>query len=427
MIGRVIIALLPLCFFAGCAEPDDEVVVVSFWGFGREGEAVRELVPEFERRHAGIRVRVQQIPWTAAHEKLLTAFVGDALPDVAQIGNTWLPEFKMLGALEDLSGRVAASDVVEKGDYFEGVWDTNILDGHLYGAPWYVDTRLLFYREDMLRRAGYDRPPETWDEWVEMMHAIGDVAGEGNFAALLPTNEWQHPIVFALQTGSGILQNESTRGDFESPSFRRAFEFYVGLFREGLAPAVGASQISNLYQEFARGYFSMLVTGPWNIGEFRQRIPDELQDQWMTAPLPGPDGPESGVSLAGGAGLVLFRSSEVKEKAWAFIEYLSEPETQARFFELTGNLPARMSTWQSSGLRYDRHAAAFWVQLQRVSPTPKLPEWERVVTRVFEYAEAVIQGNMDIDRALEALNRDVDAILEKRRWMLARADEEAGL
>ena len=57
--------------------------VVSFWALGREGEVVAELLPEFERAHPGIRVEVQQIPWTAAHEKLLTAFVGDATPDLA--------------------------------------------------------------------------------------------------------------------------------------------------------------------------------------------------------------------------------------------------------------------------------------------------------------------------------------------------------
>ena len=33
----------------------------------REGEVLRDLVPEFERAHPGVRVRVQQIPWSAAH------------------------------------------------------------------------------------------------------------------------------------------------------------------------------------------------------------------------------------------------------------------------------------------------------------------------------------------------------------------------
>jgi multiple sugar transport system substrate-binding protein len=402
----------------------DGVVVVDFWGMGREGEVVRALVPEFERQNPGIRVRVQQIPWTAAQEKLLTAFAGDAMPDVAQLGNTWVPQFQMLNAIEDLTERVAASQAVLEQDYFDGIWDTNVIGGRLYGVPWYVDTRLLFYRKDILEAAGHPEPPRTWDEWMQMMRDVKRVTGPGNYAALLPTNEWQHPIVLAMQAGSGILRENATRGDFTSPEFRRAFEFYVNIFREGLAPPVGAQHISNVYQEFARGYFAMYFTGPWNIGEFRRRLPPEMQDRWMTAPMPGPDGPESGLSLAGGASLVLFRSSRQKQAAWKLIEYLSDPETQARFYELTGNLPATVSTWDKVGLQDDRHAAAFYRQLQRVQPAPKLPEWERIVTRVFEYSEEVIQGGMRIDRALESLNRDIDAMLEKRRWMMERQRAE---
>ncbi|MGH7718798.1 MAG: extracellular solute-binding protein, partial [Gemmatimonadaceae bacterium] len=120
-------------------------VELRLWAMGREGEVVSELVRTFERANPGIRVRVQQIPWTAAHEKLLTAHVGDATPDIAQLGNTWIPEFAALGALEPLAGRAAASAIVDSADYFEGIWATNVVDDTLFGIPWYVDTRVLFY------------------------------------------------------------------------------------------------------------------------------------------------------------------------------------------------------------------------------------------------------------------------------------------
>jgi hypothetical protein len=73
---------LPLVLLAagGCQRQRDTTAVVDFWVLGREGEVVQQLVPEFERRTPG--VRVQQIPWSAAHGKLLTAYVGEAMPDV---------------------------------------------------------------------------------------------------------------------------------------------------------------------------------------------------------------------------------------------------------------------------------------------------------------------------------------------------------
>ena len=63
---------------AGCASPHEDGTTLTFWTIGREGEAVVKLLPDFERQHPGIHVRVQQLPMTAAHQKLLTAFAGSS-------------------------------------------------------------------------------------------------------------------------------------------------------------------------------------------------------------------------------------------------------------------------------------------------------------------------------------------------------------
>src|SRR5947208_8749524 len=155
--------MLAVSLTAGCRSSSSETVL-RFWAMGREGEVVVDLVREFERAHPGIRVNVQQLPWTAAHEKLLTAFAGGTTPDICQLGNTWIPEFVALKALEPLDRYLAASPIVRADDYFAGIWDTNQVDGQLYGVPWYVDTRLVFYRRDLLRHAGFFAPPTSCPE-----------------------------------------------------------------------------------------------------------------------------------------------------------------------------------------------------------------------------------------------------------------------
>src|SRR5690606_36497943 len=185
---------------AGCRTPDEgATTTLRFWAMGREAEVVAELLPAFEREHPGIRVELQAIPWTAAHEKLLTAYAANGLPDLLQLGNTWIPEFAAIDALRPLDARVAASGVVDAGDYFEGILDTNRVDGRLVGVPWYVDTRLLFYRKDILREAGVAAPPRTWDEWAAAMEAVRRHAGPGRYAILLPLNEFEPPLSLALQ------------------------------------------------------------------------------------------------------------------------------------------------------------------------------------------------------------------------------------
>jgi multiple sugar transport system substrate-binding protein len=403
----------------GCGGAEDGVTL-RFWAMGREGEVVGELVRDFERENPGVRVEVQQIPWSAAHEKLLTAHVGRATPDLAQLGNTWIAEFVALGALEPLGARVAASAGLSPEAYFSGIWDTNVIGDEPYGVPWYVDTRVLFYRSDLLAEAGYDSMPSTWSGWREAMEAVKRRGGPDRFAVFLPVNEWTQPVILGLQAGSPLLAERATRGAFSEPAFRWAFDFYLGLFEDGLAPAVGNNEIANLYQEFARGYFAMYVTGPWNLGEFRRRLPPELEDAWATAPLPGPDAGTPGVSLAGGSSLVVFRRTEHADQAWRVVEYLSRPDVQRRFYALTGDLPARVEAWDEEALAGQPRLRAFRTQLERVVPTPKIPEWEQIATRVLERAELAIRGGASAGEALERLDRDVDRMLDKRRWLLER-------
>ena len=418
---RAVAALVALAAVAAaCRDGGGGTVTLRLWAMGREGEDVRQLIPEFERLHPGIRVRVQQMPWTAAHEKLLTAYVGEATPDVSQLGNTWVPEFAAVGALEPLGPWVDRSGATRVEDFFPGIWATNVVDDTLFGVPWYVDTRVLFYRSDILARAGYDRPPATWAEWVAAMERIKELGGRDRYPLLLPVEEWAQPVIFGLQNGATLLRDGGRYAAFSEPRFREALEFYVGLYRRGLAPLVASQQVANPFQEFARGGIAMWITGPWNIGELRKRLPAELQDDWMTAPLPGPEPPGPGVSNAGGSSLVMFRRSRHKPEAWKLIEYLTAAEQQRRFFHLNGDLPARESAWRDSALAGDAHARAFLEQLRRATPMPRVPEWEQIAQRVAQAAEQAARGQRTVEDALAALDRDVNEMLEKRRWMLAR-------
>ena len=409
---RSAVALLALATTLGCGTRQD-TTTLRFWAFGREGEVVQELVRGFEREHPGVHVRVQQIPWTAAHEKLLTAIVGRATPDVAQLGNTWIPEMVTLGALAPVTGGLPDSS------YFPGILATNRVNDTLFGVPWYVDTRVLFYRKDILAKAGYQAVPETWAGWLEAMRAIKRVVGPSKYAIYLPVNEWPPMVILGLQQGSPLIDANGF-GVFRQAAYARAFDFLLTLFREGLAPPVSSTEIANLYQEFSRGTFSMYITGPWNLGEFRRRLPPDLQQAWGTAPLPGPDGAASGVSLAGGSSLVVFRASKQTQLALELVRYLARPEQQARFYRLSGDLPARREAWADSVLAADHEAEAFRIQLGRTVPTPMVPEWEQVTTKVMDRTEAAVRGKQSAAAALTSLDADVDRLLERRRFLLTR-------
>ena len=267
---------------------------------GREGESVRQLMPAFEREHPDIHVRVDILPWKGAHEKLLTAFAGDTTPDLCQLGNTWVAELAALGALEPLGARVTRSRDGRPGTTTSRASGTPTASAAtLYGMPWYVDTRLLFYRTDILARAGFDHPPASWAEWARQMAAI---KRHGRPVAL------RHPAAAQRVRTAGIAGPAAGRSRCCATTVATAISrprasstrcaSTTASSASDWAPTVTNAEVSNPWAEFGQGYFAFYLSGPWNIAEFRKRLPADEQEDWATAPLPGPDGP--GASLAGG-------------------------------------------------------------------------------------------------------------------------------
>jgi len=413
--------LLFSLLFLSCNKRTDSQTEISFWAMGAEGEFVQKLVPEFEKQNPGIKVKVQMVPWTAAQEKLVTAYASENSPDVYQLGNTWVPQFSALGAIEELNPWIQKSSIVNQEKYFEGIWDTNVLESGVYGIPWYVDTRVMFYRKDVLAKAGYTSPPKTWDELYDCSKKIKANLPVDKYPIYIPTNEWAPFVIFGLQANANLLKNNATYGNFQSKEFQTAFSFLINFIKEKLAP-MSVSQVTNIYQAFAEEYLNMYISGPWNINEFKKWMKGNLADKWMTAPLPNISKEKyPGVSLAGGSSLVMSKHSKKKKSAWKFIEYLSTPKVQVELFHLINDLPAVKEAWNDPSLKEDIYLKAFYDQFQNVQATPKIPEWEQIVfSKLQQYAEYTARGTMSVEEAMKAMDGDVNTILEKRRWMIER-------
>lgn len=414
---RDVISLIAAATCAGLADscsPRRESGELRFWAMGDEGGKVPQLMPAFEAANRGLRVSIQPLPWTAAHEKLLTGYVGGSLPDISQVGNTWIAELAAIGALAEVPP--SHSNLLT--DQFPAVLETNRVGGKVYGVPWYVDTRVQFFRRDKFAQLGLAEPPATWAEWKSALHGIKRIAGPGNFAILLPLNEFEQLLTFGLQQDEPLLRDHDSRGNFDSPGFKAALSFYKSLFDEGLAPVATSSQISNIWNEFAKGFYSVFVSGPWTIGDLKSRLPDSFQSHWGTAVMPGPH--RSGASAPGGASLVVPKTARDPAASWRLIDYLTRPAVQSRFQQIAGSLPSRRSAWTAPALANDANVQTLARQLDIAKPLPKVPEWERIATELQIVAEAMVRGHLTVDAAAVEMNQRTDRLLVKRRWMLER-------
>lgn len=406
-----LLSLILLSFFSCSKKNENELV---FWAMGAEGESIGKLIPMFEKKY-NIKIKLQQIPWTAAHEKLITAFVSETLPDVFQLGNTWIPEFVALNAIEPLDSIISSSKI-DLNDYFSGILESNVINGQLYGIPWYVDTRVLFYRKDLLSKAGWTNPPKNWKELFDLSVKIKSLTGK--YAIYFPTNEWVPLIIFALQNNAELLTKNYTEPAFTDSNFINAFEYLAKFYQHKLSPS-NITEVTNVYQAFEEGFIAMYITGPWNVSEFKKRLSKDAQNLWMTAALPSSDDNYPGVSIAGGASLVISKRSKKKELAIKLIEFLNHPEIQIEFYKLVGSLPSLKSVWNYPLLKNDEYLKAFRIQLDKTRAMPKLAEWENImISKIQKYVEEVAANRINVIEACEKLNSETSKLLEKRKYLI---------
>ncbi|MFH2048199.1 MAG: extracellular solute-binding protein, partial [bacterium] len=225
--GRIKFLLLAFgILLLGCGSKTKDSRTIDFWAMGVEAQHLGELITVFEKENPELHVRVQAIPWSAAHEKLLTAYAGNSTPDLCQLGNTWIPEFVILNAIEPLDTLLKTSTDIDTAQYFSGIWATNEIDGTLYGIPWYIDTRLLFYRKDIFEELGHSTAPTTWEELFDLSLKIQNEE-KTEYAFYLPLNGWHEIVAMAMQNGSTLLKDNNSYGDFDAPEFQNALRFFL--------------------------------------------------------------------------------------------------------------------------------------------------------------------------------------------------------
>lgn len=391
-------ALLYLFSSSAVAEPQR----LTVWAMGAEGKLIRQAAEIFEKRNPGVQIVTQAIPWTGAHEKLVTAVVGDMAPDISQMGTTWMPEFRAMNALEPLDGYIS-SGALDTADFFSGARDSNIYRGKWYGLPWYVDTRVMFYRTDLASRAGYKKFPENWAGFYEFSKALRG-AKTGGYALALPTNDWQIFTMFYWQNGGELLKDSPlTAGRFEETVI-----YLKRFFDEKLAPLEGG-QDTDLMTAFESGYFPMFISGPWMISQLETSKP-QLNGRWTTAPLPA--GKRS-ASFMGGCNLVMFRSSPRKDLAWKFMEFMAGPEMQAKWYSVSGDLPASRKAWKAPALSGNPLLASFRKALDTAKAPPPVPEWENIAGNINNAVEEAVFGRVTAQAAREKLSARIEKILAK--------------
>ena len=297
----------------------------------------------------GIHITIQSIPWANAHQKLLTAVAGGQTPDIAQMGTTWMSEFAQTGTLD------TPPSSFKQSDFFPGAWATAVLNGSVYGVPWYVDTRVLYYRTDIAQKAGITHAPQNWSELLADAQAMQKSGSK--YGIYLSSNDWETLLPFVWQNNGKVFN--SGQYTLNSPAMVQALSYLQTYFKSGLTPQVEPPTFDEV-QTFDQGSTPMFFSGPWSISLIQQEGGAAMSGKWAIATMPQS---ASNTSFVGGSNMVVFKNSPNRAAAWKFIQYLTEPAVQAKWYATVGDLPAVQSAWNIGTLATDKNLAIFHTQM----------------------------------------------------------------
>ncbi len=379
---------------AGCAARgagEARVTDPLLGAWAARARSSRELVPRVRARAIpDVRVDVQQIPWTAAHEKLLTAL--RRRRDARRRAARQHLDPGVRGARRARAARRARralADVDRAGDYFPGIWDTNVVDGtRLRRALVRRHARALLPHATSWRAPATTRCPRTWAEWRDAM--ARDQARRGPAALRDPPADQRVGAAAdrsALQTRRAAARaTAARRGAFARPGVPRArFDFYLGALPRR-PRAAGQRQRDREPLPGVRARLRSRCTSPGRgtSASSAAACPPTLQDAWATAPLPGPDGPAAGrLARRRLEPRHLPRARSTRTRRGSSIEYLSRPDVQAAL------LPRSPATCRRGARPGTTPALAGDPRAPRVPrcsssacvPTPTVPEWEQIADR----------------------------------------------
>lgn len=389
---------------AAVVETDSIEGPLEVWAIGNEGELLPDLLTEFEETNPDVDVTVTAIPWEGYQDKLRTAVAGGQAPDVSMVGNPYAAVLAPTGGLDPVPTDLIAGD-----DFFEGSWDASIIDGISYAVPWYIDTRVIYYRTDLAEEAGLDQPT-SWTELQDFTAGLQDAgaelgmylqpSGNRNSLTLLP---------MVWQAGGDLVNEDKTEFTIDTDAWADAIAYYVSYFDQEISDLT-YMQTGEYEPRFVNGDVGSFVSGPFDVAMVREQGGEGFDDVGlMTWPQQdGGDGP--GTGYVGGGDLVVFEDTDNRDAAWGLVQWLTEPETQVEWFELSGDLPSNQAAWDDPALADDELVSVFGDQMDNAQALPGIATISEVLTAIDLELEKAVRGVVTPEEAAAAMQEEATSI-----------------
>lgn len=395
---------------------DGEPVTLTFQALAFQEESIaanQEIIDEWNAENPDIQVEYLQGDWASVQDQLVTALEGGTAPDLIHYESSYLQDFADRGWILDITDMI--SDDL-RDDVLSGAWEAVTFDDAVYAVPFLLDAQVIFANKTLLDAANIPVPapddPWTWDEFADVSRQLTDADTFGVAWTLKdPANRI---LNLALNYDGGFFEegDEGSTVVFGDPEKEVLQRIHDQLYVDNSAAtdAIGMGGSDPLPGFFA-GQYALLPKGIW----FRQQIIEQAPDgfEWVT--IPALEG-DSQAQAAAPQTVSIAAESEHPEEAMAFLEYLLNPQNQARLAKGDWMIPASQGAAEDPVLTdtADWPVAAASGEFLEQAPFQRVRGYEEWKNKVANPAiEEFFANSISIDELGTKLVDDGNAILER--------------
>lgn len=384
--------------------------------------AIIKLLPEFEKK-TGIKINYEIVPYENSREKQVLNFNSKGDLTMALVDLVWIGEFAENGWIAPVDNFTSDAAITDPKLNIKGFFPL-LLDafgswgGKTYGLPFDNYSGLLFYNKCMLKDAGFDKPPGTWQELYS------------TYAPKL-TNAEKKQYAFALQSARGETQSADSfmrvlwpfGGSLLDKTFHSnlmSTESQAGLkFRQDLMkympPGVVSYDHTEAVNALAQGQVAMITEWSAFYGTLTDPKTSKLGDCLAVAPEPA--GPAGRLPALGGFSLaVASQASPAQQKAsWLFIQWATS-EDIARAYVEAGGVSGRSSVYEQPDIKakykFVEPMVASW---QKGVPEfrPRFPAWPAISEIVAEVGTKMMLNEVSTEDGAKQIGARMEDILKK--------------
>ena len=296
---------------------------------------IRAMTTAFEKGNPGVHVNLEFVPYEALHDKIVAAQgAGSSGYDVVLFDVIWPAEFGKKGFLQDVTSRIPAA---ENDKIYDGAWTTVDYDGKRWGMPWILDTKYLFYNEDMLKQAGIAAPPKTFAE----LSADAKIIKDKGIVKFPIVWSWAQAEAMICDYTTLVAANQGTFFDGGKPSFDKggsldAVKYMKQSLDDGLTNPNSREYLEeDVRKVFSSGEAAFALNWTYMFNMANDPKESKIAGKVGIVPSPGVEGKSSASAVNGSMGLGITANSQHADDAWKYITYMTAQETQNKYAKLS--------------------------------------------------------------------------------------------